>query len=521
MRFLVLLWTIVGVSQILGQAPSSVKPVRRALLIVNRAYQKMPPLPANEQPIEALAQALTKADFQVTVIRDQTQAQDLIAVKTKFIDTIQPGDVCLYYFSGYAIAVDGANFLLPIDFNPTSKAGNINFLSRSLTGLQQSIEIKKAGLKLMLLETANQSSDIPAFATQPGLAEPDSAETREILFAFASKLNALPADVPESERYLFTRSAAAALAVPGASAEEAFSAARRAVVLQSAEKSVPYYLSNLIEPFLFTPKPVVAKAPDPVPVDLYTKRTHVNARDRQEYAYIPPGNFLMGCVPGDETCEAREKPQHPVALTQGFWMGVTEATVDAYSRWVDDEPKTRKRPGAPLWNAKWKDSSLPMVQVTWEQANTFCRWAGGRLPTEAEWEYVARAGKENERFPLNSENSREKANFYGKKGNDKYEVGAPPKKFDPDKVYGIFDMAGNVWEWTADYFSETYFQNVPATDPPGPESGKDRVIRGGSYDSAAEKHLRLSFRKGYGKPWDNIGFRCMLPDAEQTRRLLP
>ena len=515
MRFLVLLSTIACADIVLAQ------PARRALLVVNSAYQKMPPLPANQQPVEALAQALSKADFQVTIVRDLTQAEDVLAVKSKFLDAIQPGDVCLYYFSGYAIAVDGANFLLPIDFDPVSKAGDINYLSRSLTGLQQYIDLKKAGLKLLLLETANQSAEIPAFATQPGLAEPESAESREILFAFAAKLAALPADIPEPDRYLFTRSAAQAILVPGASAEEAFSAARRTVALQSTEKSVPYYLSNVIEPFLFTPKPVEAKPPDPAPVDLFLKRTHVSARDRQEYAYIPPGKFLMGCAKNDATCEEREKPQHQVTVTQGFWMGVTEATIDAYSRWVDEDPKTRKKPGAPLWNPKWKDTSLPMVQVTWEQANTFCQWAGGRLPTEAEWEYVARAGKENERFPLNSENSREKANFYGKKGNDKYEVGAPPKKFDPDKLYGIFDMAGNVWEWTADYFGETYFQTSPEKDPTGPGAGKDRVIRGGSYDSAAEKHLRLSFRKGYGKPWDNIGFRCLLPDSQQTRRLLP
>jgi len=269
--------------------------------------------------------------------------------------------------------------------------------------------------------------------------------------------------------------------------------------------------------------PPVKNALSVPPEDLFLKRTHVNRKDRQEYAYIPPGKFLMGCVKADTTCEEREKPQHPVTITHGFWLGVTETTVDAYQRWIDQEPKIRKLPSAPTWNPRWKLTNVPIPQLNWDQANTFCQWLGGRLPTEAEWEYAARAGKENESFPLNSENAREKANFAGKKGNDKYEdEAAPPKKFDPDATFGLYDMSGNLWEWTADYYGENYYAESPENDPKGPNTGKDRVARGGSFFSDPKKHLRISYRAAFDKKGGNaVGFRCALSDSPATRSMMP
>src|SRR5205085_11980573 len=115
-----------------------------------------------------------------------------------------------------------------------------------------------------------------------------------------------------------------------------------AVASQSSTKDIPHYFTNAIEPFRFTPEPPpppVKQVPPTPPKDLFIERTHVNRNDRQEYAYIPPGTFLMGCVEGDTTCEPEEKPQHPVTVTQGFWMAITETSVDAYHRWVDVGPK--------------------------------------------------------------------------------------------------------------------------------------------------------------------------------------
>jgi formylglycine-generating enzyme required for sulfatase activity len=244
----------------------------------------------------------------------------------------------------------------------------------------------------------------------------------------------------------------------------------------------------------------------------------VNSKDRQPYVYIPAGSFLMGCVPADTKCEEHEKPQHPVKLTKSLWMGETEVTVEAFKRFLEMTDPKKKLPRAPVEHEGWRTTNLPMPAFTFDDAAAFCKWAGGRLPTEAEWEYAARAGKAGEIVPLSAENAREKANFTGKKGNDRFDYVAGVKQFDPNS-FGLFDMFGNLWEMTADYYDKGYYAESPAEDPKGPSGGKERVLRGGSWDSNPAQHLRISFRnKGNGG--NIVGWRCVIEDSEENRKLL-
>jgi formylglycine-generating enzyme required for sulfatase activity len=241
--------------------------------------------------------------------------------------------------------------------------------------------------------------------------------------------------------------------------------------------------------------------------------------------WIPPGKFLMGCItatspgiPPDPRCHPDEKPQHEVTLSQGFWMGRTEVTVGSYKRYTQKANGPRgKKLTMPRLEREWSADDYPMGDVVWEQAAAYCKWAGGRLPTEAEWEYAARGGKDGEIYPLDSSDSRSKANFAG----DTYDGLAPVGKFDPNR-FGLYDMAGNVWEWANDWFSASYFAADAVTDPKGPATGKEHVIRGGSYDSKPEEYLRISYRKGYGSvPTPGVGFRCVIDDTPDSRKLLP
>jgi formylglycine-generating enzyme required for sulfatase activity len=185
----------------------------------------------------------------------------------------------------------------------------------------------------------------------------------------------------------------------------------------------------------------------------------VNPADGLEYAWIPPGRFLMGCSPGDVECNDYERPAHPVEITRGFWMGRTEVTQAAYRRLMGINP------------SYFKGEDRPVETITWDEAKAYCEKAGGRLPTGAEWEYAARGGTTGARYG----DVDAIAWHHGNSGRQTHPVGIK----EPNR-FGLYDMIGNVWEWTADWSAD--YQAGESVDPKGPASGSERVLRGGGWD---------------------------------------
>lgn len=238
---------------------------------------------------------------------------------------------------------------------------------------------------------------------------------------------------------------------------------------------------------------------------------------------------MMGCSPGDEHCEAFEKPVHRVTLTKGFWMAETPVTVAAWKRYRSATGTaalpTADGAGRKDLNEASPDDTIPAVFVTWGEAQTYCGWAGMRLPTEAEWEYAARAGTTEARYGkldeiawfgdnTGSQQIDSMALFLKDRRNyfqNAYDKGLRPQPVEKKtpNAWQLHDMLGDVWQWVADWFDRNGYTDMDQTDPKGPETGSMRVLRGGSWYNF-EALVRVSGR-GASTPTERLaidGFRC-------------
>ena len=492
-------------------------PSVKALLIANSNYPQLSaPAPAGSNA-ELVAAALREIGARPRL--EQNLGNDDLSriIENEFLPSVQPGDVVVFYFGGRAIQIDQdvqrANYLLPSDFAPQSP-GPLRDRAYAVNRAQTLLEDRKPSLILFVLDAAYTDprlENVRGFL--PGLAESRDVPNSIIIYSSAKDQ-----PLPSGLSTVFGAKLAELIKRPGIEMLTLAGELKTSTQLATAGAQNPYVLPVYPGTFKFVPP----KPREPSKTEtkiIFVDQQKVHHRSREPYVLIPAGTFKMGCVPASEKdCEPQEKPQHEVQISRPFWIGVHEVTVDSFKKFA------KKLPGSPAGRNFKNETDSPMVMVSWEDAVEYCSWTGGRLPTEAEWEYAARGGKQDQAFPMSSfENARDAANFKGKHGNDNYDYVAPVGKFDKNP-FGLFDMAGNVWEWVNDFFSETYYSEIGtalAKDPGGPPSGNEHVTRGGSFESDPREHLRLSYRfrpkvKSDGK----TGFRCMLPDAPEVRSQL-
>ena len=223
-------------------------------------------------------------------------------------------------------------------------------------------------------------------------------------------------------------------------------------------------------------------------------------RTEMEFVRVQPGEFLMGCSPSDNECDSNEQPSHQVRITQAFEIGKYEVTQGQWQSVMGTDP------------SMFKGSNLPVENVSWQDAKQFLEKMNDRndgyqyrLPTEAEWEYAARAG-----ITGAYSGSLDDMGWYEKNSGDQ----THPVGQQQPNAWGLYDVHGNVWEWVEDWYGARYYRSSPASNPTGPPAGLFRVARGGSWrDDAA--YSRLTFRSvaapGYAQGTSDvdIGFRCV------------
>lgn len=277
--------------------------------------------------------------------------------------------------------------------------------------------------------------------------------------------------------------------------------------------------------------------------------------------YLAGGEFLMGTDSKEGFIQDGEGPVRKIVIDP-FYIDPETVTNDEFSRFVKEtgyiteaekfkwsfvfhlylseeakKQQVSQVQGTNWWRAiqgaDWQrpegpDSSIkergdhPVVHISWNDAVSYCNWAGKRLPTEAEWEYAARGGLEQKRYPWGDEltlNGKHYCNIWQgdfpkvNHGSDGYLTTAPAQSFPPND-YGLYNMAGNVWEWCSDWFNPSYYQFGDKVNPKGPQYGNEKVIRGGSYlcHQSYCNRYRVAARSSNtpDSSTTHMGFRCVV-----------
>jgi formylglycine-generating enzyme required for sulfatase activity len=216
-----------------------------------------------------------------------------------------------------------------------------------------------------------------------------------------------------------------------------------------------------------------------MPQHFFSEASCVNEKEGSLLISIPSGEFLMGSEAGFPA----ERPVHRVSVS-AFAISQQLITNVQYQQFVQktghrtpflDDPRAH----VDNWDPQQQTfppgrEHHPVVLVSWHDAVAYCTWAGGRLPTEAEWEKAARGGLINRLYPWGDEISPSLANYDNRRGT------TPVGSYPPNN-YGLYDMAGNVWEWVADWYDAKFYRASPFLNPQGPTHGVTRVLRGGAW----------------------------------------
>lgn len=318
-----------------------------------------------------------------------------------------------------------------------------------------------------------------------------------------------------------------AIAVPGNAAvtqpDAVAETAKPTVTVTVTPKATVTAIPKATVTVTATPKPtktggsdtayVSTPRPTPAHTQVTGKKEAVNPKDGAEMVLVPAGEFLMGSPEG--LGMVGEHPQHRVYL-DSYYIYKYEVTNAQFAKFVSE---TGYDAGT-VWKERYESEmdQHPVAWVSWNDANAYCRWAGGSLPTEAEWEKAAR-GTDGRQYPWGNKWDERACNWHngpimagmakvfslGMRGATP--VGSYPLGVSP---YGAYDMAGNVDEWCSDWYDEMYYGSSPVKNPEGPGSGEYRVIRGGSFFDSNSNSLRCATRWGIDPNARDFfkGFRC-------------
>ena len=543
---------------------------RMALVIGNAAYEEPGSGLTNPvRDAEAMAEILREVDFEVIVAVDAT-LEGMERAANDFIRELRSGDAAVFYYSGHGLEQGGENYLVPVDFSAAYYEDEVLLRRRTLVAseVQERMEAAGARVRIMILD-ACRSSPFDFNGKSMGRGGLAAMAPRGGLVAFAAEAGRVASDNRDEMNGLFTKHLVAALREPGLAARDVFARVHESVRAESGARQAPATYDAGAGGFVFRPGPVappilpavehdlggrpvlpapptenlfwqsIAESEDPADFEDYLRqfadgtfarmaRRRMEAlladvadvvpplrwRDGEEFrdcancpemVVVPAGRFRMGCVSGRD-CQGNEQPVHEVRVAS-FALSKYEVTFAEYDRFV------RATGGPRPDDERWGRDRRPVIHVSWEDAFAYAAWlsedtgAAYRLPSEAEWEYAARAGTTT-RYSWGEEIGRNRANCNGCGSLWDGDGTAPVGSFAAN-TWGLHDMLGNVWEWVVDCWHGDY-DGVPL-DGSAWTNGGDcslRVLRGGSWDfnpALLRSALRITIAAGLQD--DDVGFR--------------
>jgi formylglycine-generating enzyme required for sulfatase activity len=510
-------------STIYGQSGSKMGEVkllnqerRKALVIGNLRYESMRPLKNTERDADSMTVVLKTLGFEVMTFKN-LDYKNMADRFQKFYESLRPGDVVIFYYSGHGIGYDGKNFMLPID----TRVQCINELKvyelLSLNTLLSYIKTKQVKNCFVFLDACRniglpESCDSKDGGAVQGLSFPkNNPEGTYIVYATEEGSTA-DDDSYNKVNSLFTAELIKNLRVSGWSHRKIIDETSKRVKQISNQRQRPEKYENMDDEFFFLldgERRKQAPPPEP-PKQVVQKLQNGSLRKDASYTptliYVEGGKFMMGSP--SPTGSDIERPIHQVSL-DAFWIGQYEVTVTEYMTFVNETN---------LHFPEWLDknsgyhinlddgnyyasrglrssrSDLPIVGIGWNDAQAYCDWLSKktnrkyRLPTEAEWEYAANGGNTPKDYVYAGSNDFNEVGWVGANSNNQLHIVGSKKS----NSLGLYDMSGNAWEWCADWYAP--YTNSSQHNPLNSLGDKKfKVVRGGSF-GYTQDNARTTFR---------------------------
>jgi formylglycine-generating enzyme required for sulfatase activity len=448
---------------------------------------------------EVLGATLKAQGYLVRRLTDSDATRSVIRRTLRELsDAVSPDEgTFLFFFGGHGFTYKGTNYLAT--FGVT--ADDLDGEGLAVSDVESLLRASKAKRKLVFIDACrNDPGQATRSAAQRSFDKLQASEGIRVLFS--TKEGHVSFEDDALRQGIFTYFLDKGLEGEAAGADglvtfrdlaDYLTDKMRAYTVERGQLQIPFETGESSGDFLLsagskrleTAAPAPPAPPESVSPILRAGATKVNEKDGLTYVWIPPGTFQMGCSPGDGECFGNEKPAHQVTISSGFWMGQTEVTQEAWQRAMGTNPNHFKGP------------KLPVESISWDDARSYCQAVGMRLPTEAEWEYAARAGSNGSRYGEIDQIAWYRSNS----GSQTHEVGQKQAN-----AWGLRDMLGNVWEWVEDWYAQ--YPPGATTDPRGPSSGSERGLRGGSWNGDSGL-ARASVRSGPNwRVGAVIGVRC-------------